>query len=260
MSPSSGDRLGPYEIVSAIGKGGMGEVWKARDPRLGRDVAIKVSAQQFTDRFEREARAIAALNHPNIFTLFDVGPNYLVMEFVTGWTLADRIAQGAIPLEEALCIARQIADALEAAHEKAIVHRDLKPANIKIRPDGSVKVLDFGLAKAGEAEEMTSDSPTMMPGTHAGVILGTAGYMSPEQARGQAVDKLVLRRGAVRDGDRQAIVRRGDCIGFSGGDSPGRTRPDLAPCEDPAVAAALPGERSQETSARYWRCDGFGGS
>jgi eukaryotic-like serine/threonine-protein kinase len=189
MPPSSGDHLGPYEIVSAIGKGGMGEVWKARDPRLGRDVAIKVSAQQFTDRFEREARAIAALNHPNICTLFDVGPNYLVMEFVTGCTLADRIAQGAIPLEEALGIARQIADALEAAHEKAIVHRDLKPANIKIRPDGSVKVLDFGLAKAGEAQEVTSDSPTMMPGTYAGMILGTAGYMSPEQARGQAVDK-----------------------------------------------------------------------
>jgi len=189
MPLSPGDRLGPYEIVSAIGKGGMGEVWKARDPRLGRDVAIKVSAEQFTDRFEREARAIAALNHPNICTLFDVGPNYLVMELVTGPTLADRIRQGPIPLEEALGIAKQIADALEAAHEKNIVHRDLKPANVKIRPDGSVKVLDFGLAKAGDAQEVTPDSPTMMPGTLTGMILGTAGYMSPEQARGQDVDK-----------------------------------------------------------------------
>ena len=189
MPISPGDRLGPYEIVSAIGKGGMGEVWKARDPRLGRDVAIKVSAQQFTDRFEREARAIAALNHPNVCTLFDVGPNYLVMELVTGPTLADRIRQGPIPLEEALAIAKQIADALEAAHEKSIVHRDLKPANVKIRPDGSVKVLDFGLAKAGDAQEVTPDSPTMMPGTLTGMILGTAGYMSPEQARGQEVDK-----------------------------------------------------------------------
>jgi serine/threonine protein kinase len=131
MELKPGAKLGPYEIVSAIGKGGMGEVWKARDPRLGREVAIKVSAQQFTDRFEREARAIAALNHSNICTLYDVGPNYLVMEFVAGPTLAERIAQGPIPLEEALPIAKQIADALEAAHEKGIVHRDLKPANVK---------------------------------------------------------------------------------------------------------------------------------
>jgi Tol biopolymer transport system component len=187
MSLSSGDRLGPYEILSPLGKGGMGEVWRGRDPRLNRDVAIKVSAQQFTDRFEREAHAIAALNHPNICTLYDVGPNYLVMELVPGPTLADRIAQGPIPLEEALAIAKQIADALEAAHEKAIVHRDLKPANVKIKPDGKVKVLDFGLAKSGEIAELTPDSPTIL--TVAGMILGTAGYMSPEQARGKDVDK-----------------------------------------------------------------------
>ena len=149
MELKPGAKLGPYELVSAVGKGGMGEVWRAHDPQIGRDVAIKVSAQQFTDRFEREVRAIGALNHPNICTLYHVGPNYLVMELIEGPTLADRIAQGAIPLEEALGIAKQIADALEAAHEKNIVHRDLKPANIKIRPDGSVKVLDFGLAKAG---------------------------------------------------------------------------------------------------------------
>jgi len=187
MALSAGAKVGPYEIVSAIGKGGMGEVWKARDPRLGRDVAIKVSAQQFSDRFEREARAIAALNHPNICTLYDVGPNYLVMELVTGTTLVERIAQGPIPLEEALLIARQIADALEAAHDKGIVHRDLKPANVKIKADGSVKVLDFGLAKSGEAAELTADSPTMM--SVPGMILGTASYMGPEQARGKEVDK-----------------------------------------------------------------------
>jgi serine/threonine-protein kinase len=189
MPLSAGDKLGPYEIVSAIGKGGMGEVWKAHDPRLNRDVAIKVSAQQFTDRFEREARAIAALNHNNICTLHDIGPNYLVMELIEGPTLAERIKDGPIPLPEALGYAKQIADALEAAHEKNIVHRDLKPANIKIRPDGSVKVLDFGLAKSAEQAPVTADSPTMMSGTQMGMILGTAGYMSPEQARGKEVDK-----------------------------------------------------------------------
>ena len=187
MELKPGDKLGPYEIVSRIGKGGMGEVWKARDPRLNRDVAIKISAQQFTDRFEREAHAIAALNHPNICTLYDVGPNYLVMELVEGPTLGERIAEGPIPLDEALVIAKQIADALEAAHEKTIVHRDLKPANVKIKPDGSVKVLDFGLAKSGGIAELTSDSPTAL--TVAGMILGTAGYMSPEQAKGKVADK-----------------------------------------------------------------------
>src|SRR5580692_1723791 len=189
MQLKPGDKLGSYEVVSMLGKGGMGEVWKAHDPQIGRDVAIKVSEQQFTDRFEREVPAIGALNHPNICTLYHVGPNYLVMELVTGPTLAERIKEGPIPLEEALGLAKQIADALEAAHEKSIVHRDLKPANVKIRLDGSVKVLDFGLAKAGEAQEVTADSPTMMPGTQIGMILGTAGYMSPEQARGKEVDK-----------------------------------------------------------------------
>lgn len=168
----------------------MGEVWRARDPRLGRDVAIKVSTDQFSDRFEKEARAIAALNHSNICTLHDVGPNYLVMELIEGPTLADRIQEGPIPLEEALGIAKQIADALEAAHEKNIVHRDLKPANVKIRPDGSVKVLDFGLAKSAEASELSADSPTIMSAmSMPGMIMGTAGYMAPEQARGKTVDK-----------------------------------------------------------------------
>jgi serine/threonine protein kinase len=191
MDLTAGSQLGPYRLLYPVGKGGVGEVWKAHDPRLNREVAIKVSAEQFSDRFEREARAVAALNHPYICTLYDVGPDYLVMELVEGPTLAERLRHGAIPVEEALAIARQIADALEAAHEKGIVHRDLKPGNIKIKSDGAVKVLDFGLAKAGNPSTANpSDSPTLSAvATEAGVILGTAAYMSPEQARGKAVDK-----------------------------------------------------------------------
>src|ERR1700693_442602 len=137
MSISIGDKLGPYEILEPIGKGGMGEVYRARDTRLNRDVAVKVSAEQFSERFEREARAIASLNHPNICHLYDVGPNYLVMELVEGPTLAERIKQCPLPREESLNVARQIADALDAAHEKGITHRDLKPGNVKIRLDGT---------------------------------------------------------------------------------------------------------------------------
>lgn len=186
MPLSAGDRLGPYEIVAPIGSGGMGEVYRARDPRLNRDIAIKVSQERFSDRFEREARAVAALNHPNICTLHDVGPNYLVMELIEGES-----PKGPLPFEEALRIARQIADELDAAHEKGIVHRDLKPGNIKIKPDGSVKVLDFGLAKTPEAAAGDpGNSPTMtISPTRTGMILGTAAYMSPEQARGKVVDK-----------------------------------------------------------------------
>jgi serine/threonine protein kinase len=184
-----GQNLGPYQIVSFIAAGGMGAVYRARDPRMGRDVAIKVAAERFSERFSREVHAVAALNHPHICHLYDVGPNYLVMELVEGES-----PKGPLPLEEALRIARQIADALEAAHEKGIVHRDLKPGNIKIKPDGTVKVLDFGLAKTTGAPASASaspeDSPTIsMAATQAGVILGTAAYMSPEQARGKPVDK-----------------------------------------------------------------------
>jgi serine/threonine protein kinase len=188
-----GQCLGPYRIESFLAAGGMGEVYRATDTRLHRQVAIKVAAARFSQRFEREARVIASLNHPHICQLYDVGPNYLVMEFVEGPTLADRTQQSPLPLEEALAIARQIAEAFEAAHEKGRVHRDLKPANVKITPEGVVKVLDFGLAKAIEepaAAGDPSDSPTQtLSATRAGVILGTAAYMSPEQARGIAADK-----------------------------------------------------------------------
>ena len=189
-----GTQFGPYRLESVLGSGGMGRVYRARDTRLDRVVALKVSKEEFGERFTREARAVAALNHPNICTLHDVGPNYLVMELVEGSTLAERIREGPIPLEEALVFARQIAAALEAAHERGIVHRDLKPGNIKIKPDGAVKVLDFGLAKRHAIEAGTDakleDSPTIsMAATKAGLILGTAAYMSPEQARGKPVDK-----------------------------------------------------------------------
>jgi eukaryotic-like serine/threonine-protein kinase len=194
MAVSPGDQLGPYQIVTAIGAGGMGEVYRAHDPRMGRDVALKLSQEQFSERFDREVRAVAAISHPNICTIHDVGPNYYVMELVEGPTLADRIEQGPIPLKEALEIAGQIAEALEAAHEKGIVHRDLKPANIKLRPDGTVKVLDFGLAKLSgspdaPASAAVEGATVTMGATQAGAILGTAAYMSPEQARGKMVDR-----------------------------------------------------------------------
>ena len=192
MPLSSGDKLGPYEIVAQIGAGGMGEVYRARDTRLNRDVAIKFSKEQFSERFEREARAVAALNHANICHLYDIctssnAPNYLVMELVEGQS-----PKGPLPIPEVIRIAGQIASALEAAHEKGIVHRDLKPANIKITPDGTVKVLDFGLAKVAglSSGDNPEESPTLtMSMTEAGMILGTAAYMSPEQARGKPVDK-----------------------------------------------------------------------
>ena len=203
MRLSPGARLGPYEIVAPIGVGGMGEVYRARDTQLGRDVALKVLPDLFaTDadrlaRFEREARVLASLNHPNIAAIHGLEDSKspavraLVLELVEGPTLADHIARGPIPVDEALTIARQIAEALRAAHERGIVHRDLKPLNIKLRPDGTVKVLDFGLAKAmaGDSDD-ASASPTITDaGTRAGQIIGTAAYMSPEQARGRGVDK-----------------------------------------------------------------------
>jgi serine/threonine-protein kinase len=200
-----GRRLGPYEITAPLGVGGMGEVYRATDTNLKRQVAIKVLPSSVVGdperlaRFQREAEVLAALNHPNIAHIHGLeksdGAIALVMELVEGPTLADRIAKAAIPIDEAVPIAKQIADALEAAHEQAIVHRDLKPANIKVREDGTVKVLDFGLAKAleptGTASASVSISPTITSPalTQAGIILGTAAYMAPEQARGKAIDK-----------------------------------------------------------------------
>ncbi len=204
MSIAPGSRLGPYSVTGALGVGGMGEVYRARDARLNRDVAIKVLPPSFaTDpdrmaRFAREAQVLASLSHPNIAAIYGLeesgGASALIMELVEGSTLAERIAAGPIPVEEALAIARQIAEALEAAHEKGIIHRDLKPANIKITPEGKVKVLDFGLAKAMDTDPISGGSPANSPtltldSTRAGQIMGTAAYMSPEQARGKAVDR-----------------------------------------------------------------------
>ena len=212
MILAPGTRLGPYEVTGKLGEGGMGEVWRATDSKLKREVAIKVLPAAFTEdrerlaRFEREAQLLAQLHHPNVASIFGLeesgGVRALVMELVEGPTLAERLASGRLPLEECLSIARQIAEALEEAHEKGIVHRDLKPQNVKAPVDGKVKVLDFGLAKAMDPPGSPSvpdpgHSPTLMnsptmtaaQGTKLGVILGTAAYMSPEQARGGAVDK-----------------------------------------------------------------------
>jgi serine/threonine-protein kinase len=209
MALVTGSRLGPYEITGQIGAGGMGEVYRARDTRLKRDIALKILPESFASdpdrlaRFQREAEVLASLNHPNIAAIYGLEDSTdakaLVMELIEGETLADRISRGAIPLDEALPIARQIAEALEAAHEQKIIHRDLKPANIKVRPDGTVKVLDFGLAKLAESTaggtsnaaalsmSPTVTSPALVSGV--GVLLGTAAYMSPEQAKGLPADK-----------------------------------------------------------------------
>jgi eukaryotic-like serine/threonine-protein kinase len=198
-----GHQLAHYEILEPIGKGGMGEVYPAKDSKLGRDVAIKILPEEFAQdeerlrRFQREAKVLASLNHPNIASIYgleeSVGTHYLVLELVAGETLADRISRGPIPVDEALEIAKKIAEALEEAHEQGIVHRDLKPANVKLTPDDRIKVLDFGLAKAFLEEQPEADgstSPTLTrDATRLGVILGTAAYMSPEQAKGKRVDK-----------------------------------------------------------------------
>src|SRR5436309_5870361 len=204
MSITVGTQLGAHQITGLLGKGGMGEVYRAHDSKLKREVAIKILPDEFSrdpdrvSRFQREAEVLASLNHPNIAAIYDLqqasGTRYLVLELVEGETLAERIQRGAIPMAEALHIAKSICEALEAAHEKGIVHRDLKPANVKITPDGNVKVLDFGLAKAleGETGDLDlSNSPTLMSGPMSGTILGTTAYMSPEQANGAALDRRV---------------------------------------------------------------------
>jgi serine/threonine-protein kinase len=202
MTLNIGTQLGSHEITALLGKGGMGEVYRARDLKLKREVAIKVLPEDFSHdvdrvtRFQREAEVLASLNHPNIAGLYDLeeanGSKYLVLELVEGETLADRIARGPIAVEEALNVAKQICEGLEAAHERGIIHRDLKPANIKSTDDGTVKVLDFGLAKIMEnapSSPTLSNSPTMLSGTIGGMIVGTAAYMSPEQAKGRAADQ-----------------------------------------------------------------------
>lgn len=203
MALARGTKIGPYEVGELLGAGGMGEVYRARDSRLKRDVALKVVSQHLAGdrelivRFEREAQLLASINHPNIASIYGLEESSeiraFVMELVEGPTLAERLAKGPLPLDEALVIARQIAEALEYAHERGIIHRDLKPANVKLTADDSVKVLDFGLAKALSEDPQSSDqatSPTLTAvATRAGIILGTAAYMSPEQARGRAVDR-----------------------------------------------------------------------
>jgi len=207
MTDLIGRTLGHYRIVEKIGAGGMGEVYRAQDERLDRDVAVKVLPEEVAQdperlaRFEREAKLLASLSHQNIATLYgleeDEGQRFLSMELVEGGTLATRILKGPISVEEALGYARQIAEGLEAAHEKGIIHRDLKPANVMLSSEGGIKILDFGLAKAFEppgsepsSSESIADSPTLTAAmTHAGVLLGTAAYMSPEQARGKQADK-----------------------------------------------------------------------
>ncbi|HUQ91571.1 MAG TPA: protein kinase [Bryobacteraceae bacterium] len=201
MPLSTGSRFGPYEVISPLGAGGMGEVFRGHDSKLGRDVALKVLPESLaTDadyiaRFQREAQVLASLNHPNIAAIYGLEGRAIVMELVEGATLSERVALGPLSIEEAIGIARQIAEALEYAHEKGVIHRDLKPANVKITPDGVVKVLDFGLAKIAEGSSPPQGNPATSPtltvrsATQAGVILGTAAYMAPEQARGQLVDR-----------------------------------------------------------------------
>jgi protein kinase-like protein len=237
MSLTAGSRVGPYEIVGLLGAGGMGEVYRARD-------------SERSARFQREAEVLASLNHSNIAAVHGLeesdGTRALVMELVEGPTLADRVAQGPMPLDECVAIAKQIGEALGAAHEQGVIHRDLKPANVKVRPDGTVKVLDFGLAKALEplsarvpdaTASPTVTSPALMTGV--GMLLGTAAYMSPEQAKGRPADKrtrhLGLRLCALRDAHRQADVRRRGCLRHAGVGS--RTRAGLE-CVARGCAAA----------------------
>ena len=203
MTLSDGTTLSHYKVIEKIGQGGMGEVYRAEDTNLSREVAIKVLPEQFTQdpqrlaRFEREAKLLASLNHPNIAAIYGLeeaeGVRFLALELVPGETLQERVAKGPLPVEEALEVCRQIAEGVEAAHEKGVIHRDLKPANVKVTPEGKIKILDFGLAKAFEAETPVTDisqSPTLTEEmTRAGVILGTAAYMSPEQAKGKPVEK-----------------------------------------------------------------------
>ena len=277
MALHAGARLGDYEVVSSLGAGGMGEVYRARDTGLGREVALKLLLDEVSAdperlaRFKREARVLASLNHANIATLYgfesEGDTHFLVMELVPGETLADRIARGPIPVAEAIALFIEIAEGLEAAHEKGIVHRDLKPSNIKVSEEGSVKILDFGLAKAlveesGGADAALSHSPTLtLAATQRGQILGTAAYMAPEQAKGKSVDKRAdvwafgaclfeaLAGKRMFQGDdasellASVLLTEPAWERASRGDSPARQ----------SAAAALPGEEPARPSARHRR-------
>src|SRR5712691_279199 len=259
MPLSAGDRLGPYEILAPIGAGGMGEIYKARDTRLNRTVAIKVCKEQFSQRFEQEARAIATLNHPHICTLHDVGPNYLVMEYIDGQPL-----KGPLPLDDALRLATQIADALDAAHRKGITHRDLKPGNILVTKAG-VKLLDFGLARFTHKVPAEGDTLTMAI-TNPGTVLGTFQYMAPEQLEAKEADartdlfvfgavlyEMVTGRKAF-EGKSQASheFAAASDHGVAADDSGGaRSRGEDVPCQGPGGALA---KRS-----RFEACVGVGG-
>ena len=282
MTLPAGTRLGAYEILAPIGAGGMGEVYRARDSRLSRDVALKVLPEEFFEdedrvaRFEREAKSLAALNHSGIAAVYSFeeisGRHILVMELVEGEGLDEKIAAGPLPLDEALAFAKQIADALEAAHEKGIVHRDLKPANVRVTPDGKIKLLDFGLAKIFESDPTGSSpsatrSPTLTGrATAAGMILGTAAYMSPEQARGRAVDKrsdvwafgcvlyeMLAGQAGLRGGDRQRHAgggaHEGARLGGAAGGDAGRrgTSPPKVPAARREAASAGHRRRAART-------------
>jgi serine/threonine protein kinase len=201
MSVTAGSQLGGYQVIAPLGAGAMGEVWRARDGKLGREVAIKVLPEQFTAdaerlrRFEREAKTLASLNHPNVAQIFgvdQVGDTcFLVLELVEGESLDERLRRGPLPLDEGLDVCRQIAEGLEAAHEAGVIHRDLKPANVRLTPDGKVKLLDFGLAKPAAQGRDAPASTDSVLSTEAGRLLGTPTYMAPEQARGRPIDKRV---------------------------------------------------------------------
>ena len=272
-----GTRFSHYEVLAPIGAGGMGEVFRARDTKLGRDVAIKTLPDAFMAdperlaRFEREARVLASLSHPHIGAIYGVeevdGVRGIVLELIEGDTLAERLSTSHLSTAEALAVARQVADALDAAHDRGIIHRDLKPANIKLTPDGTVKVLDFGLAKAIAGVDSAinlSASPTATGhGTRDGVILGTTAYMSPEQARGRPIDKrtdiwsfgclfyeLLTGRRAFK-GETLS-----DTIGAILRDAPDwRALPPDTPALVPASLATMPREGSRSPPSRHRRCE-----
>ena len=275
-SVCDGQRLGVYQIQAFIGRGGMGEVYRARDMKLGREVAIKILPRVFTTdpdrlaRFEREARVLASLNHPHIGAIHGIeesdGVRALVLELVEGPTLADRLTKASIPLTELLSIGRQIAEALEAAHEKGIIHRDLKPANIKLTPGGNIKVLDFGLAKVFATDSSGPDvahEPTVTAtGFREGMIIGTPAYMSPEQARGQVIDKrtdiwafgcvlyeLLTARAAFPGATMSDTVAK-----ILEGEPDWSALPSVTPPCARAASPSVPREGSAATAARHRRC------